>query len=456
MSETKKTIIFGGVAVLLALLAIVTAPSKVTPNAFLDQGEPFFPNFEDPNRAASLEVINFDEETGEPVPFKVVFEEGRWTIPSHHNYPADGKDRLAKTAAAVINLKKDDFRSDNVADHEACGVIDPLDETATSLEGRGKRVTIKGKNGNVLADIIIGDKIEGREGFRFVRIPEQKRVYAAKADIEISTKFSDWIDADLMQVEKDAITQVTLKDYSINERTGSVNQRDVVRLTQNGSDWSMNRMPPGKEVDKTKVDQLVKNLDELKIVGVRPKPEGLSANLKTEEGSIQVSQQDMLSLQSKGFYFSRDGSLLSNEGELDARTKDGLTYTLRFGEVAYGSGFDVSAGTDNEEKQQKGPAENRYLFITTKFNPELFEEPPEPNNTNFQDKPDTLWTDADRRNKELFDKHEAWKEKIEKGKQTSQELNERFANWYYVISSESFEKLHLKRDDLLRDKKQAS
>ncbi|NIR50581.1 hypothetical protein GWO43_18750 [candidate division KSB1 bacterium] len=218
----------------------------------------------------------------------------------------------------------------------------------------------------------------------------------------------------------------------------------------------MNRMPPGKEVDKTKVDQLVKNLDELKIVGVRPKPEGLSANLKTEEGSIQVSQQDMLSLQSKGFYFSRDGSLLSNEGELDALTKDGLTYTLRFGEVAYGSGFDVSAGTDNEEKQQKGPAENRYLFITTKFNPELFEEPPEPNNTNFQDKPDTLWTDADRRNKELFDKHEAWKEKIEKGKQTSQELNERFANWYYVISSESFEKLHLKRDDLLRDKKQAS
>ncbi len=192
MSEIKKTMTFGGVALVLVLLALITAPRQTTPDAFVDRGEAFFPDFTDPNVATTLEVIEFNDETAAASPFKVAFQDGRWTIPSHHDYPADGKDRLAKTAAGVIGITKDDFRSDNVSDHEVCGVIDPLDET-TSLTGRGKRVTIKGEGEEVLADLIIGNEIEGRENFHFLRVPGQKRVYASKIDIDISTKFEDWI-----------------------------------------------------------------------------------------------------------------------------------------------------------------------------------------------------------------------------------------------------------------------
>ena len=177
MDEKRKTIFFGGAAIVLLLLVLITSPRSVTPEVFLDQGEAFFPEFTDPNQATSLEVIDYDEETGEALPFKVLFKDGKWSIPSHHDYPADGKDRLAKTAAGVIDIKKDDFRTNNVADHEACGVIDPLDETETSLEGRGTRVTLKAENDKVLADFIIGKEIPDRTGFRFVRVPEQKRVY---------------------------------------------------------------------------------------------------------------------------------------------------------------------------------------------------------------------------------------------------------------------------------------
>ena len=60
MNETKKTMIFGAVALALLLLAFVTTPSKVTPDAFLDQGEAFFPDFQDPNSATSLEVISYN------------------------------------------------------------------------------------------------------------------------------------------------------------------------------------------------------------------------------------------------------------------------------------------------------------------------------------------------------------------------------------------------------------
>ncbi len=452
MNEMKKTMIFGGVALGLMLLAFVTAPSPVTPDAFLDQGEEFFPEFTDPNVATSLEVINFDEEAGEAVPFKVIFANGKWSIPSHYDYPADGKDRLSKTAASVMGIKKDDFRSDNTSDHEACGVIDPLDESGASLTGRGQRVTIKGENEVVLADFIVGNEIPDREGFRFVRVPEQRRVYAVRMDIDVSTKFSDWIEADLLQVDKSKLSEIILKDYSINERTRSVSRRDELVLTKNVGDvWSADRMRKDEEVDKTKMDDLVKNLDELTIVGIRPKPAGLSASLKRiNDGGIEISQEAMFSLQSRGFYFAGDGSLLSNEGELQAETSDGVIYTLRFGEVAFGSGFDVSAGAD--EVAEGAPGENRYLFITTEFNDKAFKEPRQPRNTDFLSKADSLFTSNDHANKKRYDEYEKWKTDVQNGKELSETLNDRFANWYYVISSASFDKLNLTRSDLVKKK----
>lgn len=453
MNEQKKTLIFAGSAVLLALLALLTAPERITPDAFMDKGEPFFPEFTDPNTATTLEVIEFDEQTASPKAFKVTFEEGKWTIPSHHNYPADGKDRLAETAAGVISLRKDDFRSDNPADHQACGVLDPLDENVTKLEGRGRRITIRGQNGQILADIIIGKSVEGRENFRFVRVPEQKRIYAARMDFDVSTKFGDWIEKDLLKVSRNEIAEVVLKDYSIDEVTRRVNQRDVLTLERDNGTWSASRMKSDEEVNTSKTNNLLNAIDNLTIVGVRPKPAGLSASLtRASDGGIKLSQGDVLSLQSKGYFFSRDGQLLSNEGELQVRTKDAVIYTLRFGEVVYGEGEAVTAGVDTLEARQTGPAENRYLFITTDFDASQFPEPPAPQNTEFQNKPDSLWTDADRRNKELYDEHQEWQEKIDQGRERSQELNARFADWYYVISQDSYEKIRLTRSDLIKKK----
>lgn len=450
MNEMKKTILFGGVALGLALLAFVTAPKPATPDAFFDLGEEFYPEFNDPNAATSLEVVRFDEESGEAIPFKVVFANGKWSIPSHYDYPADGKDHLSKTAASVIGVKKDDFRTDNPNDYEACGVIDPLNESATSLTGRGERITIKSGE-SILADYIVGKKVEDRDGFRFVRLPDEKRVYAARMNIELSTKFSDWIEADLLQVERSNIQQITLKDYSINERSGSVRQGDVLTLTRDGSNWQANRMRSSEEVDAGKMNDLVKNIDELSIVGVRPKPPGLSSSLKKEGAGVEIAQSDMLSLQDKGFYFSRDGQLLSNEGEMEVRAGDGVIYTLRFGEVAFGTGLDVSAGGQAEGGSDQA-AENRYLFITTAFDDKKFDRPREPSNTEFLSKPDSLLSDADRSNKVLHDAYTAWQSKVEQGKSRAAELNDRFANWYYVISSESFDKLNLDRSTLIKKK----
>ncbi len=452
MSETRKTITLGVLALLLVVTAVLSTPRRSTPDEFLDRGEAFFPEFTDPATATTLEVVEFNEETASARPFKVTYRDGRWTIPSHHDYPADGEDRLAKTAAGMIGLTKDDFRTSNLVDHEACGVIDPLDETVATLRGRGKRVTIRGDNDQVLADLIFGRKLEDRTEFRFVRVPGQSRVYVTRTNVDISTRFADWIEPDLLQVRRDDVTRVVVRDYSINERTRSVDQRDVLILTREGDDWTANRMPAGQELDTFKINQLLRAVEELSIVGVRPKPPGLSADLRSAEGRITLSQANVLALQSRGYYLTMDGRLLSNEGEAEVLTNQGVRYILRFGEVLYGRGEAISAGGDSTGDEESGPGENRYLFITASFDPEQLREPPQPSDTRFLGKSEEEMTDADRRNRELQERHDEWTAALEEGRAKAVELNERFADWYYVIPADAFEKIHIKRSDLLQSR----
>ena len=236
----------------------------------------------------------------------------------------------------------------------------------------------------------------------------------------------------------------------MNERQGRINERDVITLNRNGADWNVNRTPGSKESDNTKITNLLKAIDELSIVGVRPKPKGLSASLKRESSESSMEMGDLLSLQSKGYYMVEGRGLFSNEGEIQVETQIGVQYTLRFGEVAYGTGAEVSAGTG--EANTTGPAENRYLFVTTSFLNDRFKEPRKPANTDFQGKPDSLLTAADQANKELYTAHQAWNDQVLMGQKAADELNDRFANWYYVISDENFKKMKLNRSDLLKDK----
>jgi hypothetical protein len=208
--------------------------------------------------------------------------------------------------------------------------------------------------------------------------------------------------------------------------------------------------PAGKEVDTYKVGNLVNAVDELTIEGVRPKPEELTASLG-RGGGVSITQDDMISLQEHGFYFARDGRLVSNEGELQTRTNDGVTYTLRFGEVVVGQGLAVTAGAGGGA-QAGATGENRYLMITASFDPTLFPEPAKPTTMSFKDKPDSALTLDERKQKDVNDAHARWVARVEGGQKRAEELNARFAKWYYVISAESFDNLRLRRADLLRDK----
>lgn len=463
MNEILKTAVYVGVAAGLASFALWVTPTDASPPLFDDQGEAFFPDFDDPVGTAekpavtSLEVIDYDAETAEAKPFKVEFREGSWTIPSHHGYPADAKDRLANTAAGVIGLTKDRIVGDQPESHDELGVLDPLD-AAGSLDGRGKRVTLRGPDG-VLADFIVGKEAEGTPGMRYVRLPEQNRVYAVKLDVDLSADFADWIETDLLQLSSYDLDRIVLDNYSVDEDTGSIDPGETLELTKPDGDWTLADAAPDEDLDDIVVGKLTSALDELEIVGVRKKPDGISEDLRSEAG-IQLERDTLLSLQSKGYFMTRDGDVVSNEGELRARTKKGVEYTLRFGEVLFGVGKAVTAGGGDASEGDEGTqgTENRYLFVTVELDETAFDRPTEPvKPEGLTDEPPEEGDDPMAEERQAYEDAVAdyerdlakYEKDLEAARKKVAELTDRFADWYYVIDAQSFSELRVGRDQLV-------
>ena len=329
MTEPIKTVAFLGAAVALAIAASVVQPEASTPKIFSDQGAAFYPKFTDPQAAKTIEVVDYDDATATATPLKIQFEKGHWTIASHYDYPVEIGDRLAKTAASLIDLRKDIVRSDSVQDHAQLGVIDPLD-TKAGLAGRGKRVTLHDAHGEVLADFILG-KPTGKPGYRFVRVPGEKRTYAVKTDADPSAKFADWVNAGILRIASSQVRKISVNRYNIDAAEGRLTNVDRKVLTP----------------DSAQFKSAVATLDALKIVDVRPKPAVLAEGLRT--GQLEVSLETAVSLRQKGYFLSPEGHLFSSEGDMTVDTASGIVYTLRFGDVA---------GTTSD---------NRNLFVTTVF-----------------------------------------------------------------------------------------
>lgn len=406
--EILKTATFVAVAVALAVTAAIVEPERRAPEIFSDQGEPFYPQFTDPQAARTIEVIDYDESTATARPLKVEFQRGRWVIVTHHNYPVDAGERLVKTAAALVDLKKDMVRSDSPQDHASYGVIDPLDQNVAGLSGRGKRVTLRGAHKEVLADFILGKPVEGKTGYRYLRVPGQKRTYAVATVADPSARFADWVNAAVLRVPAASIRRVTITSYSIDEQMGRLANLETVTLTRDGRDWKTAGV---EKLNTVAVNAMAAALENLRIVDVRPKPATLARDLRS--GTLQISLDAAMSLRQRGFFIAPTGRLLANDGEMIVETANGLSYVLRFGEVASGAGSLPAAGAKPADTQ----GADRYLFVTVSYDTARAQK--------YGDSGGT-------------------------GERLARALSDRFADWYYVISGDDVKRLRLRRTDLMR------
>src|SRR5688572_22429471 len=264
MSETLKTAVFLAGALALVVAAGVVQPERRTASLFSDEGEAFYSQFRDPQAVKAIEVVDYDESTATARPLKVEFRKSRWVVASNNDYPIDVGDRLVKTSAALMDLRKDQVRSDLVQDHAKYGVIDPLDQKVSGLQGRGKRVTLRDAQKGVLADYILGKPVEGKAGWRYIRVPGGKRTYAVNTEADPSARFADWVNSGLLRMPSANIRKVTITSYSVDPMRGIVGQSEPLVLTKESSQWQ----------------SVTSTLDGLKIVDARPKPPEMARDLR--------------------------------------------------------------------------------------------------------------------------------------------------------------------------------
>lgn len=401
-SELVKTGLFLAAGLALALAANWVEPEAARPQIFSDQGEPLFPRFRDVAAVKAIEVVDYDADEAVARPLKVELRKGRWILPSHEDYPAEAGDRLAKTAGALLDLKKDIVVSDNIDDQARYGVVDPLDMNVASLAGRGKRVALRDAQGEVLAEMVLGKTDNEHKGYRYVRLPGQKRIYSVKTDAEPSARFEDWVEGNLLRIASADIREVTVNSYSIDESMGRVANVERTVLTKEGAQW---KSEGPRKVASGAIQTAVNTLGSLHVIGARPKPKPLAEQLKT--GSLEMTLETVMSLRQRGFFITPNGQLLANEGEALAETSGGLLYTLRFGEIVSGA---AATGKGKTQKEETGE-QDRYVFVTVSHSPE----------------------------------RQAKYNGSGGGEQLARSLNQKFSDWYYVISGADFAKLKLKR-----------
>jgi hypothetical protein len=468
--ELRKTGIFAGAAVLLALVALVTKPSPRAAEVFSDQGQEFYPEFKDPLKVAALEVVDHDPLTNTYKPFRVQVVNGLWSIPSHENYPADGKERLKNTATSVMDLRKERVASDDPRMHEEFGVIDPLDGTVQGTKGRGKRVKLYDASNAVLADFIFGNEVKDGAGRCYVRVPGQKQTYVIKAKPDISVKFEDWVETDLLQMGGAAVSKVTIDKYSFDEEQGKIKDRSTYLLAQDESKtWKISGQTDKEEPNTETINTMVSTLTGLKLAGVRAKPAAVAKAKNLDELAKMPRQQLMQVAQSMfrhGFFIMQEGTrlmVISNDGEMIVSCEDGVVYTLRFGEVLVGSGDEISSGAadpklKDKKDEKKGGSENRYLFVGVTFDESLLPAvPPEPKPyvADPAKKPEEQKAEEEKAKKDKEEwetKKKDREKKKEDGKKKADKLTARFADWYYVISSDAFKKLRVDRAQLVKPK----
>jgi len=465
----RTTIIMVALALGSMGLAWSMRPVELAAVQFEDTGEALFPGFTDPTTATGLAVVAWDEKEAKVVRFEVEQKQGRWVIPSHNDYPADGTERMGKAAASFIDVKKDRYYGDNAADHAAFGVLDPEGAEGKDDE-KGQRITIKDASGTVLVDIIVGKEIAERPGFHYVRLPAgdgQKRVYGSELKLDISTKFEDWIEKDLLKLERDELVSMVYDPYTVDETEGKIVDKNPIRAeavdptATSKRDWKASEgtvVPPGKELDSTKLRQMLTQMASLKIVGVRPRPEARNV---IEQ---QILAQDM---SRKGFFIARTDSgqqqLVGNEGLLSAVSEDGVVFSLLFGEVTYESGISLSAGMESSSSEptedEKGVMEeavepepegegdtskqaSRFIFVDVVYDEGL--DRTLSGNASSEEP-------ADGGDEPTEDEAKEDEKKKLKGMERATKLRERFDKWFFVISDSSYKQIHKTREELWKD-----
>jgi hypothetical protein len=381
MNENTKSIAFIAATAAFVALAFYTTPEKIDPTSKGSQmGQALFETF-DTRSATGIEIVEIDEENLEAKSIEIAQTEKGWWIrrPQKPDYPANADNQVKDVSTILLDLRILDVASEGSGEHASYGVVDPSKANPGDA-GVGKSIALKNSSGSNLAQLIIGNEVEGLSRTRYVRKPQENTVYTAEVQNanDVSTKFVDWVEEDFLDLDKWNIKQITLDNYEVNLAQGQLNRSgNPLVLNYDSSEWKLSgsSLTEKEELDKEKLDALKDALDDLKIIDVEKKPEILVNNLKKGNEFFnnlkdQKNQAVVQSLQQKGFYTvavqnpqgQQVPKVVSNKGEVLVGMKDGVEYVLRFGDIYRGP-----------EEDENSTGDSRYIYAFARVNPNLLD-----------------------------------------------------------------------------------
>ena len=384
------------------------------------------------------------------------------------------------------------------------------------MTGVGELIEIRDGSGAKIARLVVGkeDKRPGAvpgqgKKLRFVRKAGQDPVYRVEIDTsKFTTRFDDWIEKDLLKLSPWDVRRVTLDDYTL----GAVESGGRLRVVQDRKDkievayddkdakWSLLRLEAygggaqpkeetladGEELAAARLNDLRNALGDIKIADVRRKPAGLSADLKAEE-KFTGDEEAVNSMRERGYLPRESGDILSIDGETIIGMKDGVEYVLRFGApTSLGGDLAGKASEDETETEEQKDTSGRFLLVMARFNESLLTKPvldPLPEETptgapaategapaaaappveggaadllkaadEAEAKAQAALEERRRVERENRRRQDEYDDTVKAAQKRVRELNGRFADWYYVVPSKEYSKVHLDRTAIVQPK----
>lgn len=396
MNENIKTAIFAGTAVVVMLIAFIVQPSAEVIDEADAIGQSLFEEF-DPLKATTLEIVTFDEVTGDKRAFKVKQDASGWVIPTHQNYHADAEGQMSEAASALIGLNKLTLVTADKNEWPEYEVRNP-NKAEQGDEGVGRLFRLTDDEGNALAELIVGRDVKDQTNQHYVRLPDDDRVYISNIDpSRLSDKFADWIEKDLLQLDTRNLAQIVLDNHSIDEANRRIVAGEKLKLTHKNTGeptWALDGITDELKVKDDALNAMKEAIDDLKIVNVDRKPDLLVENLRKgteffEDLRNPANQAIWGLLNQRGFFpvgvESPDGgdpqlSIFSNEGQILVGLGDGVEYVLRFGEITEDDDGAAKAakakdGDASDKPGDKSAGYSRYIYVVAKVNPDLIDKP---------------------------------------------------------------------------------
>lgn len=219
-------------------------------------GTPVFPALTD--RANDVAAITVESNLG-----KLSFDRGAsgWTLQESDDYPV----QAVKANGAVLDLAALHFHEAKTKQPEKYAKLNLLDFNA--LESKSNRVTVKDKNGAVLADIIVGNSKFNLPGTKtggvYIRLPGDEQTWLAQGGVGFSGVASNWLEPKVFHITGDRI-----KHVAIQHRDGPpvvVTKRTAKTLV-----FTLEGVPAGFQIKYNEEPKLIAtNLEDVKLEDAR-------------------------------------------------------------------------------------------------------------------------------------------------------------------------------------------